>query len=416
MYLIMKKINSFNVLIIGTDINAYYMARCYYEEYNRKANIIGKEIMWFTSCSNITNVVIEPNLWDSKTFVDVLVNYHKNNFKNVDKVLLISSNDYYVRLITENKNILKKYYVFNYPNYDIVDKFLVKDKFYNNFKDCDIEMPKTTVYSFKNNTNLKKELENFKYPLIMKAGDGFEYHKHEFSGMKKVYKINNLDELNNELKSIKKSGYKENIVIQEFIPGGDDMLFDSIFYVNKNGEIILSTFAQIGLQERTPSAVGNCTVLINGYNQFGNSKEEVKKLGKFLKKVGYRGFAEFDLKYDIRDKKFKVLEINPRQARSSYYLCACGYNLVKYLVDDCIFNKKLKKAFIEDEILLTIVPKNIIKKYITNEKYKNKALELYNKGKYASPLKCKLDNKLKRKIYLILRDIKYNRKYKNNKF
>ena len=412
----MEKVNSFDILIIGTDINAYYMSRCYYEEYHRKANIIGKEVMWFTSCSNITNVVIEPNLWDSKTFVDTLVNYHKNNFKDVDKVLLISSNDYYVRLITENEDVLKKYYVFNYPDYDIVDKFLVKDKFYTNFKSYGLDMPKTIVYSFKNKINLKDELKEFKYPLIMKAGDGFEYHKHEFEGMKKVYKVNDLEELNSELKSIENSGYNENVVIQEFIPGGDDMLFDSIFYVSKSGEIILSTFAQIGLQERTPSAVGNCTVLINGYNQFGGSKEEVIKLGKFLKKVGYRGFAEFDLKYDIRDKKFKVLEINPRQARSSYYLCACGYNLVKYLVDDCIYNRKLKKAYIDEELLLTIVPKKIIKDYITNEKYKNKALELYKKGKYASPLKCRLDNKFKRKIFLFLKDINYIKKYRNNKF
>ena len=413
----MSKIkDDFEILIIGTDINAYYMARCYYEEYGKKANLIGKELMAFTSYSNITNVSIEPKLWDSKVFVKTLVSHAKQRLKEVQKILLIASNDYYVRLITENKKELEKYYLFNYPNFDLVDKFLVKDKFYMNYKDYGIDMPKTIIYSFKNKNNLEKSLQEFKYPIIMKAGDGFEYHKHEFVGMKKVYKVNSYEELNNALNEIEDSGYKENVVIQEFIPGGDDMLFDSIFYVSKDGEVILSTFAQIGLQERTPSAVGNCTVLINGYNQVGDSKKEVNKMSKFLLDVGYRGFAEFDLKYDVRDKKFKVLEINPRQARSSYYLTACGYNLVKYLVDDCIYNNKLNKAFIQDEMLLTLVPKNIIKKYISNKEYRDKALKLYNKKIYANPLKCKLDNNLKRKIYLFLRDIKYNVKYKNNKF
>ena len=408
--------SDFETLIIGTDINAYYMARCYYEEYKKKAYLIGKVDMAFTSLSDITNVSIEPNLWDSKIFVDTLINHAKKHLKETKKILLVASNDYYVRLITENEKILKKYYVFNYPNYDIVDKFLVKDKFYENFKDYDIDMPKTIVYSFKNRTKLDKLIKDFKYPLILKAGDGFEYHKHEFNGMKKVYKLYSFEDLENALNSIKESGYNKSVVIQEFIPGGDDKLFDSIFYMSKSSEVILKTFAQIGLQEQTPTAVGNCTVLINGYNEFGKTDEVIKKLEKFLVDVGYRGFAEFDLKYDMRDKKFKVLEINPRQARSSYYLTACGYNLVKYLVDDVIYNKKLKKKFIKDEMLLTFVPKYIIKKYITNEKYKKKALELYKSGKYASPLKCKYDKNFKRKIYLILRDRNYRKKYKNNKF
>lgn len=408
--------NNVEILIIGSDINAYYMARCYHEEYGKKAYLIGKEEMAFTSLSNITNVFIEPNLWDSKTFVKTLVNHAKKRLKSVSKILLISSNDYYVRLITENKNDLEQYYVFNYPKFNIVDKFLVKDKFYENYKNYGLDMPKTIVYSLDNKINLENKLKEFEYPIIMKAGDGFEYHKHEFDGMKKVYKVYSLQELKESLSEIKNSGYKENVVIQEFIPGGDDMLFDSIFYVSKDGDVILSTFAQIGLQERTPSAVGNCTVLINGYHQFGDALEEVNKMGDFLVNIGYTGFAEFDLKYDIRDNKFKVLEINPRQARSSYYLTACGYNLVKYLIDDCIYNKKLEKAFIKDEMLLTFVPKYIIKKYITNNDYREKALKLYKKGIYTNPLKYKSDKNFKRKIYLFLRDINYYKKYKNNRF
>ena len=37
----------FEVLIVGTDINAYYMARCYHEAYGRKAKLIGKQEMAF---------------------------------------------------------------------------------------------------------------------------------------------------------------------------------------------------------------------------------------------------------------------------------------------------------------------------------------------------------------------------------
>ena len=46
------------VLIVGTDINAYYMARCYHEIYHKKVDLIGRVAMSFTSLSTITNVNI----------------------------------------------------------------------------------------------------------------------------------------------------------------------------------------------------------------------------------------------------------------------------------------------------------------------------------------------------------------------
>ena len=83
-------------------------------------------------------------------------------------------------------------------------------------------------------------------------------------------------------------------------------------------------------------------LLLFGFNKYGNTEKTVEKLKKFIEKSGYHGFCEFDLKYDSDDNKFKVLEINPRQARSSYYLCFGGYNLVKILISDLIEKKDLE--------------------------------------------------------------------------
>ena len=42
----------FILLIVGMDANAYYMARCYHEKYGKKAYLIGKNPIWFTSSYN----------------------------------------------------------------------------------------------------------------------------------------------------------------------------------------------------------------------------------------------------------------------------------------------------------------------------------------------------------------------------
>lgn len=403
----------FNVLIIGSDINAYYMARCYHELYHKKVDLICKEKMGFTHYSNITNVIIEPLLWNSDAFTSILEKYAKEHDYENKKILLIATNDFYVRLIAENEELLRKYYYFNYPKIDIVNNLLIKENFYLAFKDSCLDLPKTFIYKCLCN----EEIPVFdEFPIILKPGDGFLYHKHEFSGMKKVYKIYSNEELIQSIKEIEASGYDGNLVIQEFIPGGDDALFDSIFYLNSSSEVELMTLAQIALQERTKSAVGNCTVLVNGFDEHGYDKGIVKKLGDFLKSINYTGFAEFDLKYDYRDGKYKVLEINPRQARSSYYLCFCGYNLVKYLIDDVIYHKKHDCILIDKQMVLSFVPKSIIKKYVTNNTVKNKITQLIKQGNFVNPLKYKGDKNLIRKAYLLYRDFNYRKKYKNNTF
>lgn len=398
------------ILLLGSDINTYYMARCYHELYGVKANALGQEKIRFTRGSSIINLTYNDNLSNKDMFVDILINYYKEHYHG-EKVLLIPCHDIYVRLVVENKKKLEKYYLFNSPSQKIMDSFLVKEKFYTMYKDSGLVFPNTYFYNVCDELKMPK---GFRYPVIVKPGDGILYYKHHFSGQAKVYRLNDLDELKAVIKKIKDSGYRGNLIIQEYIKGDDTNLFDAVFYVNTKGKCELATFAQIGLQEHGPTALGNCTVLINNYNQYGGTLAEIEKMKKFLEKIGYTGFCEFDLKYDPDDKKFKVLEINPRQARSSYYLCACGYNLVKYLIEDLFLNKEHKFTFIDKKLMLSMVPKVVIKSEIVNTEYKKDALKLYHK--HVDPLSYKKDVGIVHRIYLLLRVIQYIRKYRKYKW
>ena len=406
--------NNIKVLIIGTDINAYYMARCYHELTGRKADLIGKANMAFTSVSKITNIQIEDNLWDNDTFVKVLLNYAEKN-KN-SRILLIGTNDNYVKLISENKKILEKYYIFNYPDIEIVNNLLIKEKFYTKYKDMGLDMPLTYFYKCNQNDNIENVKKYFKeYPIIIKPSDGVEYH-HLDEVLDKVYKVYNDEKLEEVIKKIENAGYNNTLIIQEFIPGDDSALFDSLFYVGKDKEAKLATFAQIGLQEHTPTGIGNCTVLVNGFDEHGYKEEIVYKLKEFIEKIGYQGFAEFDIKYDKRDNKYKVLEINPRQSRSGYYMAAGGYNLVETLINDLIQNKEMTFKIIKEKYVLSFVPKKVINKYIENKKLKKEINILIKNKKLINPLKYKKDMSLGRIKYMFLRDRNYIKKYKKYTF
>lgn len=408
--------NDVNILIIGTDINAYYMARCYHELTGKKVDLIGKAEMAFTKFSKITNVSVCQDLWDSEVFANTLINYAKEK-KYKEKILLVATNDTYVKLVAENKNKLSKYYEFNYPDIEIVNSLLVKEVFYEKYKDMGLDMPKTYIYKCNRN---KKDVNNIsknfsEYPLIIKPSDGVEYHKLDVT-LDKVYKVYNEEELKNTIRTIEGAGYNHNLIIQEFIPGDDSALFDSIFYVGENKKAQIATFAQIGLQERTPTGIGNCTVLVNGYSEHGYNEELIYRLKTFLETIGYQGFAEFDMKYDSRDGKYKVLEINPRQSRSGYYVCACGHNLVKYLIDDLFLKKKKEFTIIKNKYVLSFVPLRVINKYIDNKKLKREIFKLVMRNKIVNSLRYKKDFSLKRYRYLFLRDLNYLKKYKKYKF
>ena len=404
--------NTIKVLIMGTDINAYYMSRCYHELTGKKADIIGNRAMPYT---DISNSIIIKDFNNKENFIKALTEYGE---KNKDyEILLIATSDLYVKLVAEEKSLLEKYYVFNYPDIELVNNLLVKEKFYDIYKDMGLDMPKTYIYPCNKNEDINKIKKYFnEYPIIIKPSDGVEYHSLDDTTLAKVYKIHSEEELEKIIKKIENAGYNKNLIIQEFIPGDDSALFDSVFYVGKDKKAKLATFAQIGLQEHTPTGIGNCTVLVNGYDEHGYKEEIVYKLKEFIEKIGYQGFAEFDIKYDVRDNKYKVLEINPRQSRSGYYLTACGYNLVKYLIDDLIKNKNMEFKIIKEKYVLSFVPKIVIKKYIKNNKLKKEIIKLIKNKKIVNPIDYKKDKNIKRKLYVFYRKFNYIKKYKKYEF
>lgn len=397
------------LLILGSDINAYYMARCFHEAYNKKAYMIGKLPMNFTSFSKIINLSFEPKIQEAETLKKTLKKFYDEHKDK--KILLVGSNDTYVRLIIENQEYLSKYFYFHRFSEELLNTLLVKENFYNNFKGVDI--PETYIYNIEKKLD-EKEIKKIGYPLILKPSDGIVYHEHEFAGQFKVYKIKNREHLDSVIKQIKHSGYIGNLIIQKFIKGDDNYLYDCVAYVDRKGKVKLMSFANIALQEHTPTGIGNATVVVNGYNKYNNTKEITTKLKKAIEESGYHGFCEFDLKYDIDDNKFKVLEINPRQARCSYYIAYAGYNLVKYLIDDLIYEKDLDFKLIDKEVCLSFVPKKVIDKYVLDEELKQEINKLYKEKKVVNPLRYNKDNVFKRKLWLIVRNYNYIKKYRKN--
>ena len=121
---------------------------------------------------------------------------------------------------------------------------------------------------------------------------------------------------------------------------------------------------------------------------------------KLLEDIGYVGFSNFDIKYDQRDGKYKVFEINTRQGRSNFYVTGAGANITKYLVEDYIYDRPLEFKAVDNENLWMVVPKKVAFDYIKPEEYRAKMKRLIKEGRYVNPLLYKEDNKFMRKLRL----------------
>ncbi|MFC2948777.1 carboxylate--amine ligase [Virgibacillus sediminis] len=396
-------------VIVGTDINAYNMAVSFHEKYSIKPVLVGRQQMAFTDLSSIMDrIEIHPDLAEDGRFADVLNQLASKLEKGEKKLLLVGTNDVYVRLIIENEQALRANYEFSYISEQLLNQLQNKSNFYKLCDEHGIDTPTTHFYDCAHDGEFDKDMM---YPVIIKPSNGIEYYNNSFAGQKKVYRVDSRAEVQQVIDKIKNSGYRDELIIQDYIPGDDTYMWDSVVYLNSQGKTQLVSFGQVVLQEHTPTAIGNYTAVISRYN-----KEMMEKLRKFLEDVGYVGFANFDMKYDERDGKFKVFEVNIRQGRSSYYVNALGHNMAEYIVDDVLHDKEKPLIFLNKEVLFTVVPKAVLRKFVDNKDVKADVSRLLKQGQWVNPLFYKNDKNMKRKLYLLVRQFNYYRKYKNNQW
>ncbi len=155
--------------------------------------------------------------------------------------------------------------------------------------------------------------------------------------MNKAYVAKDKDEFIEITNKIYSGKYNKSLIIQDFIPGDDSYMRVLTCYSDRNAKVKMMCLGHVLLEEHTPTAIGNHAAIITEFNE-----ELMNKIKTFLEDINYVGFSNFDIKYDSRDNKYKLFEINLRQGRSNYYVTSSGNNIAKYVVKDRILEKKFR--------------------------------------------------------------------------
>ena len=395
---------TFLPVILGTDANAYGLARSFNDLYNVKSLVVGTFLLKECQNSKILDFKIVKNLTDEKVFLKTLTEIGKEYKQKYDYLILLSCAEWYTNPIVNNTQELSKYFILPFMNKEIKDKLEDKESFYQICDEYNLPYPKTFIVTKENKDNLNI---NLPYPLALKPSNSTLYSEVKFEGKEKSYKINNKEELNKVINQIFSSGYNGHIIVQDYIPGNDDAMYVLNCYSNKEGKVKMMCLGHCLLEEHTPYGIGNYRAIIS------TGDEKIYKIiQNFLEDIKYVGFSNFDLKYDYRDDTYKLFEINIRQGRSSYFTTAAGLNMAKYLVDDYILNKDEKTDYNYNNFLWLHTPIKVLKKYVYNKDVLNEALKLIKEKKYGYTLKNPKDNKIIRKFWI---NRIYNKDFKTYK-
>jgi predicted ATP-grasp superfamily ATP-dependent carboligase len=139
------------------------------------------------------------------------------------------------------------------------------------------------------------------FPVLLKGIDGLLLAR---KTGKKMVICHNLSELLANYEELEDPDHP-NLMIQEYIPGGADSVWMFNGYFNSHSECLVS-FTGRKLRQ-CPIHTGATSLGICLRNPA--VEDSVKAL---MKAVGYRGMLDVGMRYDLRDGKYKVLDVNPR--------------------------------------------------------------------------------------------------------
>jgi predicted ATP-grasp superfamily ATP-dependent carboligase len=212
--------------------------------------------------------------------------------------LLIPTNDYHVRILSENREVLMRFFKVSTDNWASTSLCYNKINTYKLAFNLGLVIP-TTLYPQSHN-DLSKI--NIKYPCIIKPAvmhNFYSVHK------KKVFVCNSFDELvfyyNEAIKTIP----RDEVMIQEIIKGSSEHQYSACILI-LDGEIQTAFTARRKRQH--PIEFGNATT----FAETVHIPEIIEYSTLLLKSIKYNGICEVEFKFDQTDFKYKFLEINPR--------------------------------------------------------------------------------------------------------
>lgn len=387
----------FTPVLLGSDFNAYGMARSLYEVYGKPVKAFAQTQLAPTRFTKIVDLELIPGFSEDPVWINTMRKIKSRYADHKEPVILIGCGDGYAELISKHKAELEDVFICPYIDYDLIKKLNDKENFYKMCDQYNLPYPKTKIISKAMYESGESIEQPFGYPVALKPANSVEWLDIHFEGRKKAFIIKSEAEFKDIIAKSYDNGYMADFILQDFIPGDDSNMRTLNVYVDKNHQVKLMCLGHPLLEDPAPAAIGNYVAIIPEFNQ-----DIYNKVQTFLEEISFHGYANFDIKFDNRDNSYKLFEINLRTGRSSFFVTLNGHKLADWVVQDYVFDSLKDKPTLyanKDQsqyfLWLGVTPK-IFEEYAKDNDAKKQAMEMISEGRYGDTFWYAKDKNIKR--------------------
>lgn len=256
---------------------------------------------------------------EEEACVQFLIDYAK---KQSHKPVLFPTADLYVEFMEDHFDVLKEYYLWPNDQKGLYRSLMDKAALLNFTEKYNIKTPEILPMDTKD--LYRRVTEEFGYPCIIKPKDSMPFVN---AYRAKVFRIHNERELKEKMEMIRRDGHE--VFVQRIIKGPEENCYSFDVYMDRHGKAIsymttckirqwpinfgASTYAK---QKYIPELYNICMPLFEG--------------------IGYRGFAEVELKRDEETGDIYLIEVNVRFVNFVWLQYSMGMNTPLYYFLDSI--------------------------------------------------------------------------------
>jgi len=237
--------------------------------------------------------------------------------------VLVVTSDENALFLAENAAALAEAYTLATPPADVVNSFFNKKKMYDLCLRHGIPAPLTALPASRE--ELRVFVQAVGFPLVVKG----EYDKFlvEPGRKARVAIVTGEKELL-RIFALNETLGAPALLLQEFIPGGDDTIWMFNGYFNEQSQCLFRATGRKLRQypvHRGSTCLGVC---------LANETVAAQTL-RLMQAVGYRGPLDLGYRFDARDGQYKLLDVNPRLgATSRLFVAENGLDTVRAMYLD----------------------------------------------------------------------------------
>ena len=245
-------------IILGSDENAYGNARLFNEAYGVKPLLLCTRTLLPTYASRLFDLKCIDNFDSDEVFLPALLAVLKEKSAEYEKLVVVACSDYYSVLMSKHYDSFEGLVANRFSDFSLLEQLDTKDRFYSLCEKYGLDYPKTYIAEPEDRIWAVEKM-GFDFPVVVKPenSNATEYLHCSFEGKKKVYFFDTKEEYLDIVGKMNRCDYRGKLIIQEFIPGGDDSMRVMNCYSDNDGKVRFMCLGQPVLEEYSPHTLGN---------------------------------------------------------------------------------------------------------------------------------------------------------------